>query len=159
MPSTSSSSRREDLRLGLESEVVDEFARVFRREMVDSFSSSSLSLSLLFDFETSEPALDRPELDRPKLNMMATFVPSGYIIVRLERVRRKMSRFLVPVIVVQGSIYVASLMLSLIDGFGFQAMSLHSLGSSRMYTGTRNERCEHELKMHEKGLQSDANHL
>lgn len=77
LSASSSSSRRDDLRLGLESEVVDEFARDLRREIVDSFSSSSLSLSLRLDFETSEPALDRPELDLPKLNMMAVSFSSA----------------------------------------------------------------------------------
>lgn len=69
LSASSLSSRLDDFRLGLESEVVDEFARDLRREMVDSFSSSSRSRRL--GFETSEPALDRPELDRPKLNMIA----------------------------------------------------------------------------------------
>lgn len=101
--SWSSSSRRDDFRLGLDSEVVDEFARVFLREMADSFSWSSLRL----DLETSEPALDLPELDRPKLNMMATSLASGYIIVRSGRSRVEMSVFVSSGIVVQGSICVA----------------------------------------------------
>jgi len=73
--SASSSSRRDDFRLGLDKEVVEALLRDFLREMVDSFSSSAVSLRL--GFETSEPAFDRPEPDRPKLNMMATSDTSG----------------------------------------------------------------------------------
>ena len=79
MVSPSSSSRREDFLLGLERDVVEAFARDFRRDTVDSLSSSSRS-RLLDLVETSEPALDRLELDLPKLNMMIARRDHGCII-------------------------------------------------------------------------------
>ena len=61
---SSSSSRREDFRRGLEEEF--RFDLDLRLESIESSSSSSRRRIL----EDSEPTRDRPELDRPKLNMV-----------------------------------------------------------------------------------------
>ena len=144
LSASSLSSRLDDFRRGLESEVVDGFARDLRREMIDSSSSSSRSRRL--GFETSEPAFDRPELDRPKLNMIANGVLPLYIMVRYSRMRLKISLFVYLGIVVIGFIYVASLMLSLIDEIETMAMDVQSSRSSGVYTAMLNERWEHELE-------------
>jgi len=112
--------------------------------MVDSFSSSSRSRRL--GFETSGPAFDRPELDRPKLNMIANGVLPLYIMVRYSRMRLKISLLVYLGIVVIGFIYVASLMLSLIDEIETMAMDVQSSRSSGVYTAMLNERWEHELE-------------
>lgn len=65
--SSSSSPRRDNLRRGFARDVLESL-RDFRLEIVDTLSSSS---SLRFDFDTSEPAFDRPEPERPKLNIVA----------------------------------------------------------------------------------------
>ena len=62
-------------------------------------------------------------------------------------------------IVVQGYIHVASLMLSPTDEVEMRTMDLQLLRSLRVYTGILDERCEHELDMHEKVLDGHANHF
>jgi len=60
--------------------------------------------------------------------------------------RLKISLFVYLGIVVIGFIYVASLMLSLIDEIETMAMDVQSSRSSGVYTAMLNERCEHELE-------------